>query len=137
MISPTERMIVETDGAIGWMVFNNPARRNAISRDMWEAIPVIVEHFERDPAVRVIVLKGAGDKAFISGADISQFEEQRASPEAVERYEAIAERAHARLQGSTKPTIAMIHGFCMGGGVGVALSCDLRLASAAAKRRAV
>ena len=67
MASPTERMIVETDGAIGWMVFNNPARRNAISRDMWEAIPLIVEAFERDPAVRVIVLKGAGEKAFISG----------------------------------------------------------------------
>jgi enoyl-CoA hydratase/carnithine racemase len=133
MVSPTERMIVETEGAIGWMVFNNPARRNAISRDMWEAIPLIIDHFERDPAVRVIVLKGAGDKAFISGADISQFEEQRASREAVESYEAIAERAHARLQETAKPTIAMIHGFCIGGGVGIALSCDLRLASATAR----
>lgn len=129
MNSPTERMIVETEGAIGWMVFNNPARRNAISHDMWEAMPLIVEHFENDPAVRVIVLKGAGDKAFISGADISQFEKLRSSPESVARYEAIADRAQASLQGAKKPTIAMIHGFCIGGGVGVALSCDLRLAA--------
>ena len=133
MASPTERMIVETDGAIGWMVFNNPARRNAISRDMWEAIPLIVEAFERDPAVRVIVLKGAGEKAFISGADISQFEALRSSPEAVKAYDAIGDRAQARLQNAAKPTIAMIHGYCIGGGVGVALACDLRIAAEGAR----
>jgi enoyl-CoA hydratase len=129
MISPTERMIVETEGPIGWMVFNNPARRNAISVDMWEAIPRIIDHFERDPEIRVIVLRGVGDKAFISGADISQFEDQRASREAVARYDATADGATARLAESAKPTIAMIHGFCIGGGVGVALSCDLRIAA--------
>ena len=133
MASPTERMIVETDGAIGWMVFNNPARRNAISRDMWEAIPLIVEAFERDPAVRVIVLKGAGEKAFISGADISQFEALRSSPEAVKEYDAIGDRAQSRLQNAAKPTIAMIHGYCIGGGVGVALACDLRIAAEGAR----
>ena len=131
--SPTERMIAEIDGATGWMIFNNPARRNALSLDMWEAIPVILDHFERDPAVRVVVLKGAGDKAFISGADISQFEQQRASPEAVARYEAIADQAGARLQSFAKPLIAMIHGFCMGGGVGIALGCDLRIADESAR----
>lgn len=132
-ISPTERMIAEIDGATGWMVFNNPARRNAISLDMWEAIPVILDHFERDPAVRVVVLKGAGDKAFISGADISQFEQQRASAEAVARYEAIADQAGAKLHSFAKPLIAMIHGFCMGGGVGIALGCDLRIADDSAR----
>lgn len=129
MISPTERMIAEIDGAIGWMVFNNPARRNALSLDMWQAMPVILSHFERDPNVRVIVLKGAGDKAFISGADISQFEKQRSSADSIAQYDKIAEGAAAALQEVTKPTIAMIHGYCIGGGVGVALGCDLRIAA--------
>jgi enoyl-CoA hydratase len=129
MISPSERMIAEPDGAIGWMVFNNPARRNAISLDMWQAIPAILDHFERDPAIRVIVLKGAGDKAFVSGADISQFERERSSAESVADYDRIAEAAQSRLQETAKPTIAMIHGFCIGGGLGVALGCDLRIAA--------
>jgi enoyl-CoA hydratase len=129
MKSPTERMIVETEGPVGWMIFNNPERRNAVSLDMWQAIPAIVEQFEADPKVRVIVLKGVGDKAFISGADISQFEQQRNSPEAVARYEEISVGATTRLSQSRKPTIAMIHGFCIGGGVGVALACDLRIAA--------
>jgi enoyl-CoA hydratase/carnithine racemase len=129
MISPTERMIAEKDGAIGWMVFNNPERRNALSLDMWQAIPVILDEFDRDPAIRVVVLKGAGDKAFVSGADISQFEQQRSSAETIAQYDRIAEGAMSRLQEMRKPVIAMIHGFCIGGGLAVALQCDLRLAS--------
>jgi enoyl-CoA hydratase len=133
MISPTERMIAEVDGPIGWLIFNNPSRRNAVSLDMWQAIPEILDAYERDPAVRVIVLRGAGDMAFVSGADISEFEKNRSSPEAVARYDEIGARAQGRIQNSPKPTIAMIHGFCMGGGVGVALACDLRIASASAQ----
>jgi enoyl-CoA hydratase/carnithine racemase len=133
MISPTERMIAEIDGPIGWLVFNNPSRRNAVSLDMWQAIPEILVHYERDPAVRVIVLRGAGDKSFVSGADISEFEKNRSSPEAVARYDEIGARAQQRIEGASKPTIAMIQGFCMGGGVGVALSCDLRIASESAQ----
>jgi len=133
MLSPTERMIAEIDPPIGWLVFNNPARRNAVSLDMWQAIPQILDAYERDPAVRVIVLKGAGDKAFVSGADISEFEQNRSSPEAVARYEEIGTNAQSRILNASKPTIAMIHGFCMGGGVGVALACDLRVAAAGAQ----
>ena len=133
MISPSERMIAEKDGAIGWMIFNNPERRNAISLDMWQAMPVILDHFDRDPAIRVVVLRGAGDKAFISGADISQFEKQRSSPETVAEYDRIAELANQKLGEIRKPTIAMIRGFCIGGGVGVALQCDLRIAAADAR----
>ena len=129
MMSPTERMIAEKDGAIGWMVFNNPDRRNALSLDMWQAMPVILDQFDHDPEIRVIVLKGAGDKAFISGADISQFEKQRSSAATVAEYDKIAEAATLRLQELRKPTIAMIHGFCIGGGVGIALQCDLRIAA--------
>jgi enoyl-CoA hydratase len=133
MISPTERMIAEKDGAIGWMIFNNPDRRNAVSLDMWQAMPVILDHFDRDPEVRVIVLKGAGDKAFVSGADISQFEKQRSSPETIAQYDVVAERANVKLGEIRKPTIAMIHGFCIGGGVGIALQCDLRIAADTAR----
>ena len=124
----SERMIAERDGGIGWITFNNPARRNALSLDMWESIPRIFDAYEEDPAIRVVVLRGAGRKAFVSGADISEFETARASPEAVARYDEIAEQAMRRLEYATKPTIAMIRGYCIGGGVAVALACDLRIA---------
>jgi enoyl-CoA hydratase len=129
MISPTERMIAEVEGAIGWVTFNNPARRNAMSLEMWQAVPVILDQFERDPAVRVIVLRGAGDKAFVSGADISEFEQNRATPEAIQRYDEIGVGAMSRIEAATKPTIAMIQGYCIGGGLGIALACDLRIAA--------
>ena len=77
---PTQRMIARIEGAIGWMIFNNPERRNAVSSDMWAAIPAIMDHFESDPAVRVIVLAGAGEKSFVAGADISEFEQKRSTP---------------------------------------------------------
>jgi enoyl-CoA hydratase len=125
----TERLIGKKDGAIGWMVFNNPERRNAVSIDMWQAVPAVLDDFARDEAIRVVVLAGAGDKAFISGADISQFEKQRSSKEAVQRYEDISEAALAKLAGFEKPVIAMIRGYCLGAGVNVANSCDLRIAA--------
>ncbi|MBU6499695.1 MAG: enoyl-CoA hydratase/isomerase family protein, partial [Rhodospirillales bacterium] len=121
------------DGAIGWMIFNSPERRNAVSLEMWQAMPLILDAFEADSAVRVIILRGAGGRAFVSGADISQFEEQRAAPEAIARYDAIAAEAGRRLAATDKPTIAMIEGYCIGGGVGIAVGCDLRLAAEGAK----
>ena len=125
----TERLIAKKEGALGWVVFNNPDRRNAVSIDMWEAMPSVLEDFEKDPDVRVVVLAGAGDKAFISGADISQFEKQRSSKDAVQRYEDISEAAQAKLAGFDKPVMAMIRGYCLGAGVNVANSCDLRIAA--------
>lgn len=126
----TPRMRASVDGAIGWIVFNNPERHNALSRDMWEAIPRLIETHAGDLAVRVIVLRGAGDRAFVSGADISEFETERATPEAVARYDALVEHATNVLATCPRPTVAMIRGHCMGGGLAVALSCDLRLAAA-------
>ena len=117
------------DGAIGWLIFDNPARRNAVSLGMWEAIPRVLEDFGADPQIRVVVLAGAGDKAFVSGADISQFESQRSTPEAVQRYEEIGDAAQSKLQNFDKPTIAMIRGYCLGGGVNIAAVCDLRIAA--------
>ena len=129
----TSNMLAEIDGPIGWMTFNKPARRNAVSLDMWEAMPEILDRFEQDPAVRVIVLKGAGDAAFVSGADISQFEKARSSQESNEHYDRISEHASKRLIECGKPTIAMIRGWCIGGGVAIAVGCDLRIATEGAR----
>lgn len=125
----TERMLAEKDGGIGWITFNNPARHNAVSVAMWEAIPQILDDYEADPEVRVVVLKGAGERAFVSGADISEFGERRNSPEAVEEYNRISGIAHVRLFTCPKPVIAMIRGYCFGGGTGIAVTCDMRIAS--------
>ena len=129
----TERIVAEKQGPIGWLTFNNPARRNAVSIDMWEAIPKVLDRFEQDPEIRVIVLRGDGDKAFVSGADVSQYEKQRSSAEGIQYYEEIAGRVQERLQGSDKVLIAMIRGYCLGAGVNIALCCDLRLAAEDAK----
>ena len=129
METGTQRMLARKDGAIGWMTFNNPARHNAVSLDMWQAVPNILDEFARDDAIRVVVLAGAGGKAFVSGADISEFGERRASREAVLEYNRIADHAHRAIVECRKPTIAMIQGYCIGGGLAVALCCDLRIAS--------
>jgi enoyl-CoA hydratase/carnithine racemase len=122
-------MIANKEGPIGWMRFNNPARHNAVSVDMWKSVSEIMAEFEGDDEIRVVVLSGAGGKAFVSGADISEFEEKRASREAVLEYDRIAGQANAAIIGCSKPTIAMIHGYCIGGGLGIALCCDLRVAA--------
>ena len=129
----TERLIAEKQGPVGWLTFNNLAKRNAISIDMWEAIPKVLDRFEQDAEIRVIVLAGAGDKAFVSGADISQYEKQRSSREDVQYYEEIAEGAQMRLQNSDKVVIAMIRGYCLGAGINISLTCDIRLAADDAK----
>ncbi len=129
----TAKMIAEKDGPIGRLIFNNPARHNAVSLEMWQGVAQIIDEFERDDAVRVIVVSGAGGRAFVSGADISEFKERRASEEAAAAYAKISEGARLRLQETPKPTIAMIQGYCIGGGVGTALACDLRIAAEGAK----
>jgi enoyl-CoA hydratase len=122
----------ERDGAIGWVVFDHPERRNAISVEMWEAIPALLSRFERDTEVRVLVLRGAGEEAFVSGADISEFETRRTGDQA-HAYDELNSRAYAAIAAASKPVVAMIHGFCVGGGVGIALQADLRYAAAGAR----
>lgn len=129
----TSKMIAEKDGGIGRLIFNNPARHNAVSLEMWEGVAHIIDDFERDDAIRVIVVSGAGGRAFVSGADISEFKERRASEEAAAAYSRISEGARLRLQETLKPTIAMISGYCIGGGVGTALACDMRIAAEGSK----
>ena len=125
-----EKKILSTvSGPVGTLIFNNPERHNAISLEMWQYATTVLEHLAEDPAVRVVVLTGAGDKAFVSGADISKFESERATSEAVAKYNAAVERFSQFLLDYSKPTIAMIRGYCMGGGVGIAVCCDLRIAN--------
>lgn len=131
-MNTTDRLIAEKDGAIGWLTFNNPARRNALSFAMWDGIAPIINDFAVDPQIRVVVLKGAGEAAFSAGADISEFEKLRATPDQIARYDAAGDRASAAIRGVGKPTIAMIGGFCIGGGMGLALDCDLRIAGESA-----
>src|SRR5438132_1403196 len=108
-------------GAVGWIVFDHAERRNAITGEMWRAIPEAAEDLDHDADVRVVVLRGAGDEAFVAGADISEFEELR-SGESGRAYEEGNARAFAALENVSKPVVAMIHGFCIGGGVALALT---------------
>jgi enoyl-CoA hydratase len=125
----TDKMLSRKEGRVGYVIFNNPERHNAVSLEMWEATARILEEFGKDDEVRVVVLTGAGGKAFISGADISKFEDERSNEEAIARYNATVERANAAVYDYPKPTIAMIRGYCIGGGLGLSMCCDLRICS--------
>ena len=115
---------------VGIVTFNNPAKRNAISLDMWEGLGEALIELRDDPDVRVVVLAGAGDKAFVSGADISQFEKARHNAQASEDYARRSAAQRALLADYPKPTIACIKGFCLGGGMLVAMLSDIRIAAA-------
>ena len=127
--SSTERVQTWLEGRTLHVRFNNPARHNALSVDMWEAVPPLLKIAQHDDRVRLVVFSGAGDKAFVSGADISQFEDMRAAREAVAHYEQMAEGTLTAIQQFPKPTLACIRGWCIGGGVNVAIACDIRIAS--------
>ncbi|MFL5045638.1 MAG: enoyl-CoA hydratase [Xanthobacteraceae bacterium] len=128
-MTATDKVVARQEGAVGHLMFNNPERRNAVSLDMWEAAAKILDGFARASNVRVVVVSGAGGKAFVSGADISRFGDERATEEAIARYNAMVEKANTTFYEFPKPTIAMIRGYCIGGGVGLAVCCDLRICS--------
>lgn len=121
---PTLRYL--KDAAIAWIIADNPARMNALTAAMWQALPGHIATANADPDVRVIILRGAGSKAFSAGADISEFESARTG-DAAKVYDTLNDQAFTALVSCPKPTIAMIHGFCLGGGLGLALCCDLRI----------
>ena len=125
----TDRLIVESEGGIGRITFDNQAKRNALTYEMWSGLPVVLGDFGADGAVRVIVLAGAGGKAFSAGADISEFAKKRNSEDAIEVYNQAVTDATRALVGAKKPLIARIDGYCIGGGLGVAMCCDLRIAA--------
>jgi enoyl-CoA hydratase/carnithine racemase len=126
---PTDKMIARKEGGIGYMIFNNPERHNAVSMEMWEGALEIMADFKADPSVRVMVLAGAGEKAFVSGADISKFKDERQQADALARYQATTDKVYTTLQDMPIPTIAMIRGYCIGGGTAIAVCCDIRIAT--------
>jgi enoyl-CoA hydratase/carnithine racemase len=126
-------MAVLKDGAIGYLIFDNPAVHNAIDAAMRAQIPAIIDDFEADPAIRIVVVRGAGEKTFVSGANITDYDRRRAANAAEADDRGPADMARHRLRECKKPTIAMIRGYCLGGGVGIALACDLRVASESAQ----
>jgi len=127
----TDKILTRKEGALAWITFNNPTRLNAISLEMWEGLGEAVARFDADPEVRVIVLDGAGGKSFVAGADVSKYEEERMGENAQEHYARTGEKALEDLYASRKATIAAIDGYCIGGGISVAVCCDLRIATPA------
>jgi enoyl-CoA hydratase len=124
------KMLAGKHQGVGILVFNQPEKRNAMSVEMWDGMSAILDDFAADKTIRVVVLTGAGDKAFVSGADISQFEKQRSNADAQKEYEKLTSSGRAKLAAFAKPVIARIQGFCMGGGLGIAMQADIRIASA-------
>jgi len=126
---PTDKMRGLVDAGVGWMIYNNPARHNAQSLEMVRAVPTILSAFADDPKVSVVVVTGAGERAFVSGADISEFAERRTTAAARAEYDAEAAKAAAAWAGLDKPIIAMIRGYCLGGGLAIAMMADIRIAA--------
>lgn len=125
--SPSPHIQGFRDGSIAWLVLNRPERRNALNRDMWAAIPAMMKSFDDDISIRVVVIRGEGSEAFAAGADISEFGEARGNAAAARAYEDLNGAALAAIRACSKPVIAMIQGYCIGGGLAIALACDLRV----------
>jgi enoyl-CoA hydratase len=123
----TEKLLMQKDGPIGWITFNQPEKRNAVSQEMWQAMPEYVADLAADDAIRVVILRGAGEQAFVAGADISQFKDRRRNAADEEEYRRISGAGSQSLANLGKPLLAMIHGFCIGGGVSIAITCDMRI----------
>lgn len=128
--SPEDHLLVRRDGPVATVVFNRPAQRNAITQAMWEALPSVLEAVGSDPAVRVVQVTGAGEHAFSAGADIKEFERTRATPEQARAYRHAVEAAGEALAHLHQPTVALVRGYCLGGGFELALHADLRIAAA-------
>ena len=128
-----EKMLSRVKDGVGYITFNNPEKHNAVSIEMWDALEQILDEFRSSKDIRVIVLNGAGGKAFVSGADISKFDKERSSKEAVLSYNKRTQKVYENLETFPKPTIAMIDGYCIGGGLNLAVCCDIRICSEKSK----
>ena len=128
-LTTEEKLLARREGAIAQIIFNNPKKMNAVSLDMWERMIGLLEDYAKDPTLRVLVVSGAGGKAFVSGADISKFEQTRSTPEGVAKYGNTSAKAYDTLYNFPKPTIAKIQGYCIGGGMNLAMCCDIRVAA--------
>ncbi|MBN8929557.1 MAG: enoyl-CoA hydratase/isomerase family protein [Rhodospirillales bacterium] len=124
------KMLAAKDDGVGLITFNQPEKRNAMSMEMWTGLGEILDEFREDGSVRVVVMTGAGNKAFVSGADISQFEKNRNSADAQREYDRATGVGREKFHAFPKPVIARIRGFCLGGGLAIAMAADLRIAAA-------
>jgi enoyl-CoA hydratase/carnithine racemase len=124
-----EKMLSRKEGSVGYVIFNNPERHNAVSLDMWALAGEMLDDFRDDNNIKVVVVTGAGGKAFVSGADISRFEKERSNEEAVKHYNEVVDKSYRAFHEFPKPVIAMIRGYCIGGGMGLATCCDIRIAT--------
>jgi enoyl-CoA hydratase len=129
----TEKMLSRSENGVGYITFNNPEKHNAVSIEMWDALVTILNDFKNNKDIRVIVLNGAGGKSFVSGADISEFDKERSSKEALLNYNKRTRIVYELLETFPKPTIAMINGYCIGGGLNLAVCCDIRICSQKSK----
>ncbi|MET0344583.1 MAG: enoyl-CoA hydratase [Polyangiales bacterium] len=129
----TDKLTARIENGVGWVTFNRPERHNAVSLDMWQALGDAIDRFEADPDVRVVVLTGAGGKAFAAGADISEFGSQRANDAQRKHYGQVSSRSFKALSGCSKPVIAAIRGYCIGGGLLIAMAADVRFATEASR----
>ena len=129
----TEKMLSRVEEGVGYITFNNPEKHNAVSIEMWDALEKILDEFRLSKEIRVIVLNGAGGKSFVSGADISKFDKERSSKDAVLSYNKRTQKVYELLETFPKPTIAMIDGYCIGGGLNLAVCCDIRICSEKSK----
>jgi enoyl-CoA hydratase/carnithine racemase len=125
-------VLFRREGAVAWLTFNRPEARNAMTFAMYQEIVRVCDELEDDPNFRVLVLTGAGDKAFVAGTDISQFQ-TFTEPEHALEYEARIDTVISRLERFSRPTIAMIQGYAVGGGASISLACDLRICAPNAK----
>jgi enoyl-CoA hydratase/carnithine racemase len=128
-----DELLTRRDGEIATLVLNRPESHNAIKLEMYQALPALLAELDADPGVKVLVVRGAGEKSFASGADITEFREVRSNKEGAQLYNAAVADAERALEGMSKPTIAMVHGYCIGGGAGIALACDMRFADERAR----
>ena len=122
-------MLSHTQDSVGYIIFNNPEKHNAVSIEMWDALEKFLNQFREDNNIRVIVLEGAGGKSFVSGADISKFDKERSTKEAVLSYNKRTQKVYELIEAFPKPTIAKINGYCIGGGLNLAVCCDIRICS--------
>ena len=129
----SEKMLSRKEGSVGYVIFNNPERHNAVSLDMWQVAGEMLDDFRSDDNIKVVVVTGNGGKAFVSGADISRFEKERSNEDAVRHYNKVVETSYAAFHEFPKPVIAMIRGYCIGGGMGLATCCDIRIATEGSK----
>lgn len=130
--SPTPFLDAYMDQSAGWLVLNRPERRNALNGEIWTALPGMVRSIEENPDIRAIVIRGYGQAAFSAGADISEFSEIRNDAASAARYDKMHGEALAAVRQCSKPVVAMIEGICFGGGLALALACDIRIASPSA-----